>query len=145
LVRGDPVKTPEELRKAGFEPVADWLLDGEGIKLSAMPPAGCAVYAFLLNGQVVYIGKTTTCVRRRMYGYRKPSLTQPTNNRVKALVVAALKGANQVQLWTVAPPSTTWMGLPVNTVVGLEEALIADMNPLWNMMGNKQALAEVQA
>ena len=79
----------EKLQGAGFKPAGEWLADGEGIKLSIRPDKGRAtVYVFLLDGVVVYIGKTETCLRSRMSGYRNGRGTQRTNIRVRALVLA---------------------------------------------------------
>ncbi len=48
---------------------------------------GC--YAFVKNGMVLYIGKTTNGLYARMNGYKNPGPTQQTNRRIKPKIMAA--------------------------------------------------------
>jgi hypothetical protein len=126
------------LEKAGFVLVGEWLADGESIKLSVRPEKGPAVYAFLLDGELVYIGKTESCMQSRMNGYRNGKRDQRTNIRIRGLIVELLKAGRRIQVLAARPEPLEWNGLPVNTVPGLESGLIAMLRPAWNMLNNSR-------
>jgi hypothetical protein len=129
----------DKLREAGFRLVGEWTPDGDGIKLSCQPEKGSAtVYAFVLDRAVVYIGKTETCLRGRMQGYRNGKGSQRTNIRVRGLVLEALKAGSRIELMALSPEPTEWHGLPVNTAVGLEAGLIDQLKPVWNLLNKRQ-------
>jgi hypothetical protein len=134
---------PEILTDAGFRRVCDWTLDGERISLSTRPPAGHAVYAFVVQNVVVYVGLTKNCLRRRMYGYQKGAGAQRTNVRVRNLIIDSLRAGQKIEVLAVTPDQTTWNGLPVDVSAGLEAGLIARFKPAWNMLGIKKRDAAV--
>jgi hypothetical protein len=128
-----------KLQAAGFTPAGEWQADGGRIKLSVRPAAGSAtVYAFILDGTVVYIGKTETCLRNRMNGYRNGQSSQRTNVRVRALILAALANGSRVEVMSISPEPTVWNGLPVSVVCGLEAGLIDLIRPIWNQLNNRK-------
>ena len=128
-----------KLEAAGFRPAGEWQVDGERIKLTVRPAKGSgSVYAFLLDGTVVYIGKTETCLRSRMNGYRNCGPTQRTNIRVRALILAALANGSRVEVLSIAPEPTVWNELPVSVVCGLEAGLIDLIHPIWNQLNNRK-------
>jgi hypothetical protein len=132
-----------KLQDAGFQFAGDWQLDGEKIKLNFLPDKGRAsVYVYVLDGVIVYIGKTEYCLRQRLNGYRNPGPTQRTNIRVKKLILLALQAGSRVQVLFLSPDPTEWKDLPVNTAVGLESGLIALLNPKWNMLNTAKAVVE---
>jgi hypothetical protein len=140
---GEPWSMVEQLQDAGFKPAGEWMLDGEGIKLSVRPEKGRAtVYIFVLDGHLVYIGKTETCFRQRMNGYRNPGPSQPTNKRVKALVLKALRERSRVEVLSASPEPLEWKGFPVCAVVGLEAGLISELKPEWNVLNKPKAEAK---
>ena len=78
----------DQLQKAGFQYVGDWIVEADGINLNFQPAKGIAtVYLFVLNGEIVYVGLTQTCMRARMHGYRKGQSTQRTNIRIRNKIV----------------------------------------------------------
>jgi hypothetical protein len=130
----------DQLQKAGFKLVGEWQLDGDKIKLTTRPEAGRpTVYVFVLNGEVVYVGKTETCLRSRMSGYRNGKATQRTNIRIRGRILEELKAAgSHVEVFAVSPEPSAWHGLPVFTVAGLEAGLIYHMKPIWNLLNNRE-------
>jgi hypothetical protein len=129
-----------KLEAAGFKISGEWHADGEHIQLTVPPPKGCgSVYSFLLDGEVVYIGKTEKCLRTRMSHYRKPGPTQSTNIRVKALILEALANGSRVEMLSISPEPTVWNELPVSVVCGLEAGLIDLIHPKWNQLMNRKA------
>lgn len=61
-----------KLLDIGFVVVGRWLLAAEGIdcELTELADFPNALYAFAVNGDLVYIGKTIRTLRARMNGYR---------------------------------------------------------------------------
>lgn len=115
--------------------------DGK-IKLNFRPEQGQAtVYAFLLDGALVYIGLTQTCFYRRMQGYRNGKGSQRTNVRVRAFILAALAAGSRVQVVAVAPKEhLTWNELPVSLALGLESGLIEKFRPQWNLLNKREGV-----
>jgi hypothetical protein len=128
------------LHQAGFQLLGEWIGHEEGIKLTFTPPKDVpSVYAFLVDGDLKYIGLTQKCLRRRMSGYRSGQGTQRTNIRVRALIRAALHSGRKVQVLAISPrEEMEWRGLPISIAVGLEAGLIRKLNPVWNMLNNSQ-------
>jgi hypothetical protein len=134
----------DQLQQAGFEFVGEWTLDGEGIRLDFRPEKDrSSVYIFVLDGAVVYIGKTEACLRQRLNGYRNPGPTQRTNIRLKALLIAALQAHSRIQVLAISPDPIVWNELPLNTAAGLESGLIEMIKPMWNLLNKPKAASAV--
>jgi hypothetical protein len=131
----EPV-TSEFLLKAGFKLLGSWTqaVPGE-ILLSAKAPNDPGVYAFILEGVIVYVGLTQTGLRTRLDHYRRGHERQRTSRRVKGLIAAALVEKKSVELLIAIPPALAWNGLPINTAAGLEMGLIKSIKPVWNILG----------
>jgi len=131
---------------AGFQFVGDWISDIDGIQLNFQPQRGTAtVYLFVLDGEIVYVGLTQTCMRRRMHGSKKGQKTQRTNVRVRSLITEALAAGRRVQIMAASPEELEeWRGLPVNTPVGIESGLIAKIRPVWNLLNKRGAPVDLK-
>jgi hypothetical protein len=116
----------QQLEKAEFRYVGEWIAEEGKIKLDFKPEQGQAtVYAFLLDGELVYIGLTQTCFYRRMQGYRNGKGSQRTNVRIREFILKALAAGRQVRVMAAVPEERLqWKGLPVSLAVGLESGLI---------------------
>lgn len=59
----------DELRWLGFRHIGHWVLQNNAIALSLadMSEVSPALYAFVLDGEVKYIGKTSRILRQRLY------------------------------------------------------------------------------
>lgn len=84
---------------------------------------------------VYYIGTATMGLRKRMYSYSKPGKSQKTSIRINGLIKDELEAGNIVELIAAFPDPTTWNGLPVDQVTGLEAGLIKKFAPPWNKRG----------
>lgn len=93
------------------------------------------MYAQIVNGNVYYIGRSLKGFRYRMGHYKKPGLTQRTSIRINGLITAALQSGKTVETIAAFPVPTTWNGLPVDVVSGLETGLVAKIRPAWNLQG----------
>jgi hypothetical protein len=124
------------LLQAGFKLLGNWTLPTPGeISLSAKAPNNPGVYAFILEGVIVYIGLTQRGLRARMDDYRRGHERQKTSRRVKGLIATALSEKKCVEVLIAIPPALDWNGLPINAAAGLEMGLIKSIKPVWNILG----------
>jgi hypothetical protein len=94
----EPVSA-EILLKAGFKLLGNWTQPAPGeILLSAKAPNDPGVYAFVLEGVIVYVGLTQTGLRTRLDHYRRGHERQRTSRRVKGLI-SANKPRGSVPVW----------------------------------------------
>ncbi|RYG62465.1 GIY-YIG nuclease family protein [bacterium] len=92
-----------------------------------------ALYAFVVNGKVRYIGKTRRALAKRMYKYSRFATSQITNERNHGRIRAALEEGRAVDVYALVEwEPIEYRGLPVDLAAGLEDVLIARMSPLWN-------------
>jgi hypothetical protein len=125
-----------ELIEAGFHLCGHWeLLPAGGIRFAGEIPKEAGVYAYALDGMIVYIGVATIGLKKRVYFYGKPGPSQPTNLRINDLISKALAKKREVELLVVVPGTTEWNGLPVDLASGLEHGLIKKYLPPWNKKG----------
>lgn len=127
-----------DLVAAGFELIGEWKLgEGSEISIDGTAPTEPGVYAFVLEGTVVYVGVTLRHLRGRMNQYRRGHVRQRTSARIKSLIISALSNGKKIQVLVAIPESSTWRGLPVNTAAGLEYGLIQAIRPQWNIQIGK--------
>lgn len=124
------------LISAGFSLLGNWTQPSAGeILLNAKAPNDPGVYAFVLDGAVVYVGLTQTGLKTRLDHYRRGHERHKTSRRVKGLIVLALAQQKKVEVLIAVPPALDWNGLPINTAAGLEMGLIKTLKPIWNILG----------
>jgi hypothetical protein len=102
-----------------------------------MPTAQDLLYAFVVDGELSYIGKTTQGLVRRMQGYRSPPATAErggsTNINNNRRIVEALVTGASVDIYVLDNlPSHQHGGFPVNLAAGLEDTLVRELSPPWN-------------
>src|SRR5438445_358348 len=136
----------EQLLKAGFRLLGEWMLDGQGaIKLGAIAPADPGVYAFAIEEMVVYVGLANSGLKTRFDQYRRGHKGQRTSSRVKGLIINALAGGQQIKVLIAMPGTSVWNGLPVNTAAGLQGGLIRTRRPaaenLWAAAATTRTLS----
>jgi len=121
------------LLQGGFTAIAAWqALENEALAVSGEIPRHPGVYAFVITGQVMYVGVATNSLAQRLYAYTRPGPTQVTNIRLKAHILRQLAAGDQVEILIAMPPDSEWNGLPVSGSVGLELGLIKTFNLPWN-------------
>jgi hypothetical protein len=82
----EPVNA-EFLLQAGFQRLGNWTQPAPGeILLSVKVPNKPGVYAFILEGVIVYVGLTQTGLKTRMDHYRRGHERHRTSRRVKGLI-----------------------------------------------------------
>ncbi len=130
-----PTLSVDTLITAGFTQVGQWLINGSGICLDCEMPRTAAVYAFAVDGQVLYVGCASLNLHQRLDGYVRPGPTQSTNQRLNPLIRAVLDAGHAISVFAASPPLSEWNGLPVNQIIGLEAAIIRTFHLPWNTMG----------
>jgi len=96
-----------------------------------------ALYAFILDQDVKYRGKTTNHFNKRMYGYKKPGPSQRTNLRVNNNIKTTLPKSSEVKVYMLPDNQILKYGsFNLSITEGLEHSIIKELQPSWNMMGN---------
>lgn len=140
----------ERLQSIGFRCSGSWALDEAGgikVTLTENAQTANALYAFVLNEDVVYVGKTTQQLRRRLYGYQNPRITQRTNVRGNKAIFIELSAKKKVDIFVLADNGLVrFGGFHLNLAAALEDSLINDLRPLWNKrFGREDAKAKARA
>lgn len=128
------------LTEIGFIKVGTWAISDSGIKflLTDHQDEMKVLYSFISKGRVMYIGKTTQSLTRRMMGYQNPGPTQRTNIRVHKEMINLLKDGLPIDIYILTDPGLLqYGGVTISIAGGLEDALIDKFKPVWNKLGNK--------
>ena len=95
-----------------------------------------ALYAFVQDGDVLYIGKTARTVRVRFAGYKSPSRGQRTNWRCNGKIRERLNSGATVRILVFAMTAhlahLRYSDFSINLAAGLEDSLIEEFDPPWN-------------
>lgn len=129
--------------RIGFCKVGTWHLKDAGIayELETIALRPHTLYAFVVNDEVCYVGKTTKTLRKRLNSYARPGSTQATNLRNNANILAALKAGSTVEIFALPDDELHRYGdFHLNLAAGLEDSIISTLDPDWN--GGRRAPAE---
>lgn len=129
----------------GFEHAGNWSFrNGQlAVNLLRFGEQNNALYSFLEDGEVRYVGKTIRTLRQRMYGYLRPGSTQLTNVRVNRLIVEALQQGRDVEILVLPDSGLMHYGqFHLNLAAGLEDSIIAMINPPWNGGERKKSIEQ---
>ncbi len=124
-----------QLSKIGFTAAGFWKLDGDNIacQLNELAAVRNVLYAFAVNGQLMYVGKTVQPLRSRMAGYRSPGPTQSTNIKNNLKIRKTLAQGSQVDIYVLPDNGLLhYGGFHVNLAAGLEDSVVRDLKPAWN-------------
>ena len=131
-----PVLSAEDLIRAGFRRSARWTLTEDGrLALSEPLPKEAGVYAFVQDDRALYVGVASMGLSKRFVFYMRPGQTQTTSIRLNARLKEEIAGGAVIEVFTASPEGTTWNGLPVCGVTGLEAGLIQAYGLPWNIRG----------
>jgi hypothetical protein len=127
----------------GFKPAGKWSLVNDVLRLTLEPAVmheQNVLYAFVVDGKLAYVGKTTQSLIKRMQGYRSPASTADrggsTNIKNNRNIVNALSSGAAVDIYALhALPSRAHGEFSVNLSAGLEDSLINALTPPWNGTG----------
>lgn len=91
------------------------------------------LYAFVCDGEVKYIGKTTRLLKKRLYHYKNPGMSQSTNIKNNAYIREALLQNIAVDILVLPDNGLMHYGqFHLNLAAGLEDSIIETINPEWN-------------
>jgi len=124
-----------KLLEIGFVAVGRWVLTAESVacELTELASFPNALYAFAVEGNLKYIGKTTQTLRSRMSGYRNPGPTQSTNIKNNQNIRDALHQDKRVDIYIFRDMGLMkFGGFHLNLAAGLEDSLVRDLVPPWN-------------
>ncbi len=127
-----------KLIQIGFKKVGNWTLNDNALSLQIDAEASSknVLYSFVVDGEPKYVGKTTQTLKKRMYGYEKPSPTQSTNIRNNRLITDDLKAGSVVELFVLPDHGLLHFGdFHVNLAAGLEDSIVRKLAPEWNAVG----------
>lgn len=122
----------------GFKLAGAWSLDGDGLRLSFVDHGSARniLYAFVAGGAVMYVGKTTQTLAKRLYGYARPGPTQSTNIKGNRLIREALASGQLLEVFALPDNGLLYYGgFHVNLAAGLEDSLVRELRPPWNVAG----------
>jgi hypothetical protein len=127
------------IQTLGFEDSGYWFLENNNIDFKLFKPQKETniLYAFVVDDEVVYIGKSVQSLFKRMYLYKNFGPSQYTNIRNHASIKDCLDQGKTVRVYAfIQQVPMEYKGIPINLAAGLEDNLISILKPLWNMTGN---------
>lgn len=132
--------TLPNLIAAGFHRAGTWQAcqdpNTQGMAIDFNCAREPGLYAFVVADQVRYVGSAQRGLRGRFRRYATTQ-TMRTSARVRSEVLRCLEAGESVEIYTLTPPKLEWNGLPVDLIMGLEEALIRNIRPAWNRRSNR--------
>ena len=132
------IKNLDKLLEIGFVSIGHWQNNGGSPNLVQihLHNASPALYAFVENEKVLYVGKTSQTLKKRLYSYGRPGLSQKTNMRINANLKIALSEGRKIDMYgykDVRPFKVGIFGL--NLAAALEDSIIKTLSPVWNTRG----------
>lgn len=122
----------------GFRKVGEWQVVNCAIipNLTGLSNLANILYAFISNGEVLYVGKTTQPLKKRMHGYQKPGPTQNTNIKINRLILKLLSNGKNIEIYALPDDGNHHVGVfHLNLAAGLEDSIISTLKPKWNESG----------
>jgi len=129
----------DKLIAAGFVKAGCWSRDSSGKLIADLAVHNThirALYAFVVDEQVMYVGKTARSLKKRMSNYRNAegrlNSTQVTNVRNSARIAGALNDGKLVEIYAFAAPDMSYGGFVLDLAAGLEDSIVLMLDPTWN-------------
>ncbi len=119
----------------GFEPAGHWLLnEGKLVFVLARHSTQTNIlYAFVCDGEVMYVGKTVQMLVKRMSAYRTPGKTQTTNIGNHHRIVELINSGSAIEILALPDSGLMHYGpFHLNLAAALEDDIIRKLNPKWN-------------
>ncbi len=140
----------EKLINIGFTKLGKWnLINKDELDLTLNEKNNLrtqtAIYAFVCNDKVMYVGKTTNTLKKRFNGYLKPGKSQNTNIGINSVIKETIKNGEEILIYIFEDKSLLKYGeFDINLAEGLEKSIIDKLKPKWNGKGllNKTELLE---
>lgn len=129
-----------QILEVGFKQVGHWNLAEGELTLKLDPEWRLrtkVLYAFTVSGELAYIGKTAKSLGSRLQHYKTPPKTvekgATTNRKNNHLIKEAIEEGKQVEVFAFASVANHQIGgFCLDHAAGLEDDLIARLQPPWN-------------
>lgn len=131
----------KRLTDLGFIKVGNWILTENRIHLNldSNHDTSNVLYSFVSDGNILYIGKTTDPLKKRLHGYQKPGSDQKTNIRVNKCILSLLSNGKSLDILILIDNGLLKYGnYMINLAAGLEDTLISELKPSWNFTGKNK-------
>jgi hypothetical protein len=125
----------KRLQNIGFQKVGNWFLESERLdfKLEKFIDCSNILYAFIVNGSIKYVGKSTKTLRERMQQYKTPGPTQSTNIKNNDNIKKELCSGKSVDIYVFVDAGLfSYGGFRISLAEGLETSIIENIKPDWN-------------
>jgi hypothetical protein len=127
------------LKAIGFTLAGTWKKADDSVtfELKKLGDARNVLYAFVTDGEVVYIGKTINTLHHRMQRYKTPAKNSSkggiTNINNHRNIKDGLARGKTIQVFVLPDNGLLqYGGFHVNLAAGLEDSLVRELKPLWN-------------
>jgi len=130
----------EKLTEIGFVKIGKWKLKNNELELflDSNNSNKNILYSFICDDKVMYIGKTVKTISQRLYGYKKPSVSQRTNHRVNKQIIELLNDGFEIDIYIfIDNAQLKYRNYQINLAAGLEDSLISEVNPKRNFTEKK--------
>jgi hypothetical protein len=134
----------KQLEEVGFMVAGFWQLSGNeiGFELRYFADSRNVLYAFAVDGDLVYVGKSNRTLRARMQSYQFPAKAPAKirDNRAKnnARIREQLLLGRRVAIYALCTEGhIKYRGVAINLAAGMEDALIHNLAPDWNLIGRE--------
>jgi hypothetical protein len=132
----DAQEALSRLESIGFRRVGCWKCNDGQLSLDLDKDRAAEkniLYAFVVDGQPMYIGKSVQSLRVRMNGYRYANESQRTNYRIRPLLLERLGEGKSAEIFALVDNGLLhYAGFHINLAAGLEDSLIRELAPPWN-------------
>jgi hypothetical protein len=128
------------IKAIGFAFAGQWMLAENGIAFELVEDVATArnvLYAFVVDGDLVYVGKTVLALHDRMQRYKTPAKSSAkggtTNIKNNGNILESLRQRRTVEIFVLADNGLQNLGeFHVNLAAGLEDSLVRQLKPAWN-------------
>lgn len=123
------------LLEIGFKPAGHWLLEDGKLRfeLTQHSTQTNILYAFVSDGDVMYVGKTIQMLATRMSGYKTPGKTQTTNINNHQRIIEVLTRGSAIEILALPDNGLLHYGrFHLNLAAALEDDIIRKLDPVWN-------------
>ena len=129
----------KRLTDIGFRKAGEWKISSDGIipNITELANAQNILYAFISDGMVLYVGKTTQSLKKRMSGYQNPGPTQNTNIKGKKFIIEYLSSGRRIEIYGLPDDGLQQIGVfHLNLAAGLEDSIISILKPIEDRKSN---------
>lgn len=131
----NPSENLSRLIEIGFVHAGNWKqqFDKLAFNLETLANNANILYAFIIEGDVKYVGKSIRTLKERMQNYKTPGPSQTTNIKNNARIKEALENNKNVKIYAFTSNQNFQIGeFKIDTAAGLEDDIINQLQPEWN-------------